>query len=243
MFRSPPPRKAGLQPGGCVVPMGRPTTRTQGIVDRTVLRAFCTALVLATTFIPAPTVGAVADANPAASAFIRELGAESIKELTDPATPQPEREARFRRLLNEHFDMAAMSKFVLGRYWRLATDSQRTEFQHAFEDYIVHSYSARFREYRGTGLYVAGSANEASGVVIVHSKINTSKTEDVPVDWRLHSADGGFMIVDIVIEGVSMAVTERSDFASVMQSRGGIEGLIEALRAKNSESASTGAVQ
>jgi phospholipid transport system substrate-binding protein len=118
----------------------------------------------------------------------------------------------------------------------LATDPQRIEFQQAFEDCIVQSYSARFSEYRGTRLYVVGSVNEAGGIVIVHSKINTSKTENVPLDWRLQSTDGAFMILDIVIDGISMAVTERSDFGSVIQSHG-IDGLIEALRAKISESA------
>jgi phospholipid transport system substrate-binding protein len=118
----------------------------------------------------------------------------------------------------------------------LATDPQRIEFQQAFEDCIVQSYSARFSEYRGTRLYVVGSVNEAGGIVIVHSKINTSKTENVPLDWRPQSTDGAFMILDIVIDGISMAVTERSDFGSVIQSHG-IDGLIEALRAKISESA------
>jgi phospholipid transport system substrate-binding protein len=209
------------------------------VLRLTVTRAFCAAaLILATLLMVARPVGAAGDANPAASAFIRDLAAEAIKELTDPAVPQPRREALFRRLLNDHFDMAAISKFALGRYWRLASESQRIEFQHAFEDYLVHSYSARFSEYHGTGLHVAGSTNEANGVVIVHSKINTSKTEDVLLDWHLHSTDATFMIVDIVIEGVSMAVTERADFGSVIQSRG-IDGLIEALRAKSSESAGT----
>jgi phospholipid transport system substrate-binding protein len=182
-------------------------------------------------------VHAVADVNPAASAYIRAFGAEALKELTDPATPQTEREARFRRLFVEHFDLAALSKFALGRYWRSATDSQRREFKKVHEDFIVHSYAARFADYQGVGLQVVGSVNEAGGVIVVHSRTRLSKTDEVFLDWHLRAAGDSFLIVDLVVEGVSMAVTQRSDFGSIIQSRGGIDGLIEALRAKNAEPA------
>jgi len=194
-------------------------------------------MALAALFVLAPAVAAVADANPAASAFIREFGAESLNELTDRAMPPAEREARFRRLLVEHFDMAALSKFALGRHWRLATDSQRNEFKKAHEDFIVHSYAARFADYHGVGFQVVGSVNEAGGAIVVHSRTRLSKTEEAFLDWHLRATGDGFLIVDIVIEGVSMRVTQRSDFGSIIQSRGGIDGLIEALRAKNSETA------
>jgi phospholipid transport system substrate-binding protein len=184
------------------------------------------------------------DANPAASAFMQSLGSKAITELIDPAVPQPDRQARFRRLLDEHFDMAAIAKFTLGRYWRTATDEQRTEFRKLFEDFLVQSYSTRFVEYRGEGFVVVGSTTDERGTTVVRSKIDMPSSEDIRVDWHLRAADGGFAIVDIVVEGVSMAVTQRSEFASVIQSRGGIAGLLDALRAKNAQSAdSTGGAQ
>lgn len=201
------------------------------------LRVFCASLVLVTLFILGPAVGTDADANPAASAFMREFGARAIEELAGGAVTPAEREARFRQLLDEHFDIAAISKFALGRYWRSATESQRNAFKQAHTDFIVHSYAARFADYHGVRFQVVCSTNEASGVVIVHSRVRTSKTEEVLIDWHLRATGGRFLIVDIVVEGVSMAVTQRSDFGSIVQSRGGIDGLIEALRAKNSEPA------
>lgn len=181
-----------------------------------------------------------ADDNPAASTFMQSLGEKAIQDLTDAAVPQPEREARFRRLLDEHFDMGAIAKFVLGRYWRTASEAQREEFRQLFEDFLVSSYSARFGEYRGKGFSVAGSDAD-NGAVIVHSKIDMPSSEDIRVDWRLRPADGSFHIVDIIVEGVSMAVTQRSEFASVIQSRGGVDGLIEALRSKTAESSASNA--
>ena len=177
------------------------------------------------------------DANPAASAYMQSLGSKAIHELTDPGVPQAERQARFRALLDGHFDIPAIAKFTLGRYWRTATEEQRTDFIQLFEDFIVQSYSTRFAEYHGESFLVAGSNTDERGVTIVHSRIDMPSSEDVRVDWHLRPRDGSFAIVDIVVEGVSMAVTQRSEFASVIQSRGGVAGLLDALRAKNAQSA------
>jgi phospholipid transport system substrate-binding protein len=207
----------------------------------TALRAFLTALLIAVAFVVVRPAAAAGDADPAASAFMQKLGNDAIHELTDPAVPAPERQARFRRLLDEHFDMPAISRFVLGRYWRTADEAQRAEFQKLFEDFIVGSYSARFSEYRGEAFAVVGSNAESGGTVLVHSKIDMPTSEDIRVDWRLRDRGGDYAIVDIIVEGVSMAVTQRSEFASVIQSRGGVDGLIEALRTKNAQSANNSA--
>jgi phospholipid transport system substrate-binding protein len=183
------------------------------------------------------------DANSAASAFMQSLGSEAIAELTNPDVPQPEREARFRTLLDQHFDVPAIAKFTLGRYWRTATDEQRAEFSKLFEDFIVQSYSTRFSEYHGESFQVAGSTTDQTGITVVHSKIDMPSSEDVRVDWHLRPRDASFAIVDIVVEGVSMAVTQRSEFASVIQSRGGVAGLLDALRAKNAQSADSSGAQ
>jgi phospholipid transport system substrate-binding protein len=202
-------------------------------VIRTVLFA------VALAFVAAP--AGAADANSAASSFMQSLGSKAIKELTDPAVPQLERQARFRALLDAHFDIPAIAKFTLGRYWRTSTEEQRTEFTQLFEDFIVQSYSTRFAEYHGEAFQVVGSDDSERGTV-VHSRIDMP-SEGVRVDWHLRSRDGSFAIVDIVVEGVSMAVTQRSEFASVIQSRGGVAGLLDALRAKNAQSADSSNAQ
>ncbi len=184
------------------------------------------------------------DANPAASAFMQSLVTSAIKQLTDPALSQVERRTRFHALLDEHFDMGAIAKFTLGRYWRSATEEQRTEFRRLFEDFLVQSYSTRFAEYHGEAFVVVGSTADAGGAIVVHSKVSSMpSSEEVRVDWHLRTAGSSFAIVDIVVEGVSMAVTQRSEFASVIQSRGGIAGLLDALRAKNAQSADSSAGQ
>jgi phospholipid transport system substrate-binding protein len=206
------------------------------------LRAVCTALLFAAAIAVAQPAAATGDASPAALAFIQELGNDAIKELANPAIPQSQREARFRRLLVDRFDMAAISKFVLGRYWRSTNEAQRAEFQRLFVDFIVGSYSMRFSEYLGEGVKVTGSSVEDGGI-LVRSKIDMPNSEDICVDWQLRPANNNFVIVDIIVEGVSMNVTHRSAFASIIHDRGGVNGLIESLRIKNLQSADSSTQQ
>jgi phospholipid transport system substrate-binding protein len=207
------------------------------------LRSICTALLLATAISTAQPSAATGDAtSPAAFAFIQDLGNDATKELTDPAIPQSERETRFRRLLVDRFDMAAISKFVLGRYWRSANEAQRVEFQRLFVDFIVGSYSVHFSDYLGDGVKVTGTSVDGDNI-LVQSKIDMPSSEDIRVDWLLRQADRNFAIIDIIVEGVSMNVTQRSVFASAIQERGGINGLIEALRTKKLQSADSSTVQ
>ena len=206
------------------------------------LLTFCAAVLFVAALTFVQPAAAASDANLAASAFMQKLGNDAIAELFDSTTSRSEREARFRRLLNDHFDMAAISKFVLGRYWRSATEAQRVEFQQQFVDFIVRSYWVSFSdEIRDVAFTVTDSSDGGDGTILVHTRIDMPSSENIRVDWRLRAAHGSFPILDIIVEGVSMGVTHRSEFASVIQSRGGVDGLIEALRTKNLQSASSSA--
>ncbi|WP_119459119.1 ABC transporter substrate-binding protein [Rhodospirillaceae bacterium SYSU D60014] len=167
-----------------------------------------------------------------AKSFIENLGAEAVEALTGPDLPQDERERRFSAMLNRYFDLPGIGKFVLGRYWRSASEAERQDFLRLFEDFIVKSYAARFAEYSGEQFRVLGVRNEGD-YATVQSLVIRPGAEDVRVDWRLRDADG-LKIIDIMVEGVSMVITQRADFASVIQSRGGVAGLLDMLRQKTS---------
>jgi phospholipid transport system substrate-binding protein len=169
--------------------------------------------------------------------FIETLGSKAINDLTGTSLSVEEREVRFRALLNEHFDMAEISRFVLGRYWRVATDEEKAEFARLFEEFLVKSYAVRFAGYSGESFRVLGGSDPRDGVVIVNCRIERSGAEPIRLDWRVTIDGSKLAIIDLLVEGVSMAVTQRSDFASVIQSRGGkVKGLLDALRSKIGES-------
>jgi phospholipid transport system substrate-binding protein len=188
-------------------------------------------LLLAIALVPAVPAPAGASADPAQ--FIKSMGEKAINELTGANVTEAERQERFRQLFTESFDVPTIGKFVLGRYWRTATDAERAEFLKLFEDFIVKSYAVRFADYAGESFDVQNTTGAADGASVVHSRINRKGAETIRVDWRVQQSQDRLAITDVIVEGVSMAVTQRSEFASVIQSKGGkVAGLIDALRAK-----------
>jgi phospholipid transport system substrate-binding protein len=175
----------------------------------------------------------IADANVSPSEFIASLGDRAVSALTGRELSREERETRFRELLDNHFDVPAIGKFVLGRYWRTATDEEKQEFLKLFEELLVKSYARRFAEYSGESFEVRNVRDEANGESLVQSLVVRPGAENIRVDWRLRADNSDFRILDVIVEGLSMAVTQRDEFASVIQSKGGkVAGLLEVLRQK-----------
>jgi phospholipid transport system substrate-binding protein len=176
----------------------------------------------------APAIPAAAAADPAA--IISNLGSRALEVLGKDAT-QSQRVARFRELLRQDFDVPGIGRFVLGRYWNQATEEQRAEFVKLFEDYIAMAYATRLAEYTGETFKVTGSRPDGDGAIVSSQILRPGGAPPVKVDWRLTGRNGAYKISDVSVDGISMAVTQRSEFASVIQHNGGqVQGLITMLR-------------
>ncbi len=194
-------------------------------------RAFLAAACAAGLLLSAP---AAADPAISPAEFIASLGDRAVSALTGRELTGKERETRFRELLSSHFDVPTIGKFVLGRYWRSASEEEKQEFLALFEELLIKSYARRFAEYSGESFEVRGVRSEPDGFATVQSLVVRPSAENIRVDWRIHATgDDQFRIVDVIVEGLSMAITQRDEFASVIQSKGGkVAGLIETLRSK-----------
>lgn len=169
----------------------------------------------------------VAADTEAAKKFVDKMAQTGIGFLGNEGLTDEQRTAEFRKLLNNNFDMATIGRFALGRNWKTATPAQQAEYQKLFKNMIVEIYSRRFKEYNGQKLEVTGARADGDTDVIVSSSIIPPNGQKVSVDWRVRNNK----VVDILVEGVSMALTQRSDFASVIQRGGGsVEVLLEHLR-------------
>jgi phospholipid transport system substrate-binding protein len=181
-------------------------------------------------------IGILLPSRPAAAAdpaaVVTSLGNEALKMLGKNVDPNL-RVARFRQLFSADFDVPGIARFVLGRYWRVATPAQQQEFLKLFTDYIALAYSNRLAEYSGETLRVTGSRPAPDGELVSSEIVRANGQPPARVEWLLTPQDGAYKISDVIVEGVSMAVTQRSEFASVIQRNGGqVEGLITALRQK-----------
>jgi phospholipid transport system substrate-binding protein len=167
-----------------------------------------------------------------AAAFIQNLGDRAIKTFSDKGDKVRAKE-KFRTLLLDGFDVPYIGRWVLGRYWNVATDPQKQEYLGLFEKMIVDAYAGRFAEYSGETFKIIGVRPEGEGDNAVTTQIVRPSGPPVNVDWRVRKAGAAYKIIDVVVEGVSMGVTQRSEFASVIQTNGGqFDGLLKALRAK-----------
>lgn len=164
--------------------------------------------------------------------FIRDMGREAIDSLTAHNLTTNERQKRFRDILKRAFDMRTIARFTLGRYWRVASKQERQEYYGLFEDFIVQAYAIRFQDYSGQAFEVGKVQEINKRDKWVLSKIIQPKGPPIQIHWRVRSGNG-HRIVDVVVEGISMGITQRDEFASVIRNSGGkIAGLLDALRKK-----------
>lgn len=166
--------------------------------------------------------------------FIASLADKAVAALTDKNTPRAERIRRFRVLLNEHFAVETIGRWVLGRYWSNATDAERKEYLALFEDLIVLTYVDRFTEYSGEKLTVIKSVTTENKDVVVFSTITRpNQPQPIQVDWRIRAREGKYKIIDVMVEGISMGMTQRSEFAAVLSRNGGsMETFLAELRTR-----------
>ncbi len=172
-----------------------------------------------------------ANSEDAAGAFMLSLTSRSIAKLTNTSVPEEERKVRFRQLFRESFDISAIGRFVLGRYGRSATKPAMEDFLATFEDVMVERFAPQFAGYGDTRFEIESIRKlENSQQYIVGSSITPPDTGNkIRIDWRLSHNNEGFTVLDIVGEGVSMALTLRAEYGSVLKSSGGKVDQLTAL--------------
>ncbi|MBM3557539.1 MAG: ABC transporter substrate-binding protein [Alphaproteobacteria bacterium] len=179
-------------------------------------------------------LGGAAKANTpeeAAVKFVRELAEEAIAVLgKDKSLDELARERQFRRLMLHGFDIPLIGRFVLGVNWREASEEERKEYLALFEDYLVRTYSKRLSGYKDEVLEVNG-AKPLEKELVVASLIKRSDGPPIRVDWQVRTVEGKHRIVDVIVEGASMRISQRSEFASVIQSgKGKLASLLAMMR-------------
>jgi len=165
--------------------------------------------------------------------FVKQMGDKAFASLSEPGLTSDERAERFRILLNEAFDLPRIARFALGRYWRTSSEEEQKEFVALFEKYVIQAYANRFQDLSGQKLNVIDAREISAAQALVLSEIEIPGKPPVKINWRVQSKDDEHKIVDVMVEGISMSVTQRDEFAAVIRQNGGkVDGLIKALRRK-----------
>lgn len=187
----------------------------------------------------------MAPAHPAAagdaSGFVAGLGSQAIDIMKDAELSAADRLQRFGALMNENFDLPKIARIVLGRYWEGTSDIERQQFTDAFADYTARIYSTRFGDYSGESFRVIKQRAESETMTVVNTEITRlAGGQSIKVDCSVEKTPAGYKVTDISAGGASLARAQREEFSSAVQRSGGsVSNLIQRLRTKVSELATS----
>lgn len=185
------------------------------------------------------TTASFADTNEAEK-LVRDNGQKVLQILSNNKDKIKDDPQFLYKLVNEvivpNVDFTAMSKLVLAKYWRTASDAQRKRFVDEFKGMLVRTYTNSLSEYAGNTdiLYLKSVDRNEGKYVTVYTEIVQSGKPNIPVDYSLHQTDAGYKIYDVVIEGLSLVKNYRTSFAKQIADTS-LDALIEDMAQKNSQ--------
>ena len=163
--------------------------------------------------------------------FVSKFADSAIDILSDNEILEGEKNNKFTDLVMSAIDLNLISKFVLSKTWKNATDDQKERYIQAFKDYFINSYANKLDQYSGEQVEVV-DAEEAGKYVIVNSFIYREGTDTLKINlkWRLLNRDNEIKIIDLNIEGISLIIAQREEFQSFLaNNEGDLEKLIEKI--------------
>ena len=180
---------------------------------------------------------AAAPETAAASDFIENIGHDVLGVLRAGKSDQ-KRHDQLIALLNESIDLDLVGRLTLGKNWRSANDAQRHDYMELFRAYALETLATSLSAYNGQDFIVSGAKPTGKSDILVQTQVVEDGRRPLSVDWRLRpQKDGQLAAIDVIIEGVSMVVTQRAEFAAVVE-RDGMDGLLESLRKRRESSVS-----
>ena len=198
-----------------------------------VLRRRIPALLIAGVLLASP---AWADPKGDGKAIVQKMADQVVTILADKGIDRAGKEARFRQILTQNFDVQTIGAWVMGPAWKDATAAQKAEYLKLFESYIVKVYTGQLQTYSGEKVTVLGAESDGGGVEVSSRIVDVKNDRTIELKWRLRKAGAQLKVRDILIENISMSQTQKREFAAVFQQRGGtVDGLIAALREKIAE--------
>lgn len=169
--------------------------------------------------------------EPGARQFIETLGQYTLAILHQAGLSVPQREAQLRELLRQGFDLAFIGRFVLGRAYNGLSPEQAADYHQAFSEFVLRTYARRLAGFQMQGFAITGSRVAGETDTVIVTRIDSANGQPIMCDWRVRTGAGRHAIIDVTVSGVSMAVTQRDEFAAAVNTKG-VGGLVTMLRAR-----------
>jgi phospholipid transport system substrate-binding protein len=161
--------------------------------------------------------------------FILETTQNAKKIILDKAISDKDKRKQLEKLALNTVDVAGLAKYTLGQERKNLSDKQISEFVSTFKVFFSKNLSNKLKDYSDQEVKITSSKKISDNYVLVNSKIISLKDkQEIAVDWRVFLVDGNLIIRDLVVEGLSLARTQREEFASIIANKK-FEGLIQSL--------------
>ena len=161
--------------------------------------------------------------------FILETTQNAQKIILDKTIGDKDKGKQLQKLALNAVDVAGLAKYTLGRERKNLSDKQISQFVSTFKVFFSKNLSNKLKDYSDQKVKITGSKKISDNYVLVNSKIVSLKDkQEIAVDWRVFLVDGNLIIRDLVVEGLSLARTQREEFASIIANKK-FEGLIQSL--------------
>jgi phospholipid transport system substrate-binding protein len=153
--------------------------------------------------------------------FANNLGNQAIAIITNKSLAEDARRTQLEALFVKNVDIDWIGKFVLGRYFRDTTDDQKKQYLTNYRTFLIKHYTSNLTEFTDANFEVIKVAPAETGGDTVTMRLKRPNAEDTIVDYTVRKEDDGSLkVYDIIVEGVSMITTQRSEFGSVVSQKG-----------------------
>ena len=152
--------------------------------------------------------------------FVQELVDDAIKSLSDKSLTEEEKKEVIEEIALENVDIKALGLYTLGNIRNNLDENTMSNYQELFQKYFLKSLTSRLTDYASQKFEVYGSEQKSSNYTIVNSKIVESlKSPEIKIDWRIYTKNPQKPLIrDLVVEGLSLARTQKEEFASILNS-------------------------
>jgi phospholipid transport system substrate-binding protein len=168
-----------------------------------------------------------------AEAFVLKLSNEAKVIFNDKALGKGDRLKKLNELSLRYLDLDALASYTLGDYREKISAQEKEVFNKLFKEYFIKNMSSKLNDFSDQELKVTASKQINENNIIVQTKIFSKKeAHEINVDWRIFSKDNKLLARDLVVEGLSLARTQKEEFASIIASKG-FAGIVSALESFN----------
>jgi phospholipid transport system substrate-binding protein len=178
---------------------------------------------------------AMADDADAAADFVRRT-ADRLVAVVNGSASLADKRVKMQDIINETVDVDGVARFCLGQFWNRATPDQQKTYTALFHVVLMNNITGNLGDYRGVS-FEMGRAQRRGDVYVVSTTVNRPNNPPAKVDWIISNDTGTSRIVDVVAEGTSLRLTQRSDYASYIAHNGNsVQALIDAMKQQVAQS-------